>query len=385
ITVGAFGGMIPVLSSAVLARGSENVLRSSLFRSGYELFFTAVPRVQRRKIKPILDIGFDRFGDLLGGVLISTLLIAGSSKAIPLMLGAAALNGIIGIWVSRKLHDGYVQALENNLLNQSIHIEISDIRDSTTRTAVLQTLSKPIVQTKAARPPDPPAPEPAKRADPVLHRLEALRSSDGETVRRALREPLDATLASHAINLLAWNELADDAVAALQKIARSVTGQLTDALLDPFEEFAIRRRIPRVLSVTDSKRAFDGLAQALFDHRFEVRFQAGRALAQIQDRAPNIAVDHSSIREAVLHELAADKEVWQNRSLVDAGDNGVSNVTAEHVFRLLSLILPRDPLKNAYRGLNSGDEHWKGMALEYLESVLPGDVRKTIWPLLESA
>src|SRR5262249_11649624 len=94
ITVGAFGGMIPVLSSAVLARGSENVLRSSLFRSGYELFFTAVPRVQRRKIKPILDIGFDRFGDLLGGVLISTLLIAGSSKAIPLMLGAAALNGI---------------------------------------------------------------------------------------------------------------------------------------------------------------------------------------------------------------------------------------------------------------------------------------------------
>ena len=190
---------------------------------------------------------------------------------------------------------------------------------------------------------------------------------------------------SHAINLLAWNEVADDAVAALHKIAASITGQLTDALLDPLQEFAIRRRIPRVLSIADSKRAFNGLTQALFDHRFEVRFQAGRALAQIQDRTPNIAVDHASITEAVLHELAADKEVWQNRSLIDAGDNGVSNVTAEHVFRLLSLILPRDPLKNAYRGLNSGDEHWKGMALEYLKSVLPGDVRKTIWPLLESA
>jgi len=190
---------------------------------------------------------------------------------------------------------------------------------------------------------------------------------------------------SHAINLLARNEVADDAVAALHKIAASITGQLTDALLDPLQEFAIRRRIPRVLSIADSKRAFNGFTQALFDHRFEVRFQAGRALAQIQDRTPNIAVDHASITEAVLHELAADKEVWQNPSLIDAGDNGVSNVTAEHVFRLLSLILPRDPLKNAYRGLNSGDEHWKGMALEYLKSVLPGDVRKTIWPLLESA
>src|SRR5262245_20523147 len=75
------------------------------------------------------------------------------------------------------------------------------------------------------------------------------------------------------------------------------------------EEFAVRRRIPRVLSVTDSQRAFDGLVQGLFDHRFEVRFQSGRALAQIQDRATAINADHSLITQAVLRELSVEKEV----------------------------------------------------------------------------
>jgi hypothetical protein len=200
-----------------------------------------------------------------------------------------------------------------------------------------------------------------------------------------LREPLDATLASHVIGLLAWNAVSDGAVHALQEIVPSITGQLVDALLDPSQEFAVRRRIPRVLSITDSKRAFDGLMQGLFDDRFEVRFQSGRALAQIQDRAPRINVDHSLITEAVQQELTVDREVWKSRSVIDAEDREISNVSSEHVFRLLSLILPRDPLKIAYRGLHSGDEHLKGMALEYLESVLPPGIRKTIWPLLEAA
>src|SRR5262249_11317868 len=139
---GSVGGMVfPALGTASLARGSEAVLRSSLFRSGYELFYAAVPSRDRRETKPILDIGFERFGDMLGGVIISILLLIGSASAIPLMLAIAGFTGVAGLWVSRKLHQGYVKALENNLLNQSIHIEISDIRDSTTRTAVLQTMN----------------------------------------------------------------------------------------------------------------------------------------------------------------------------------------------------------------------------------------------------
>jgi ATP:ADP antiporter, AAA family len=376
---GSFGGILmPGIGATAIARGSETVLRSSLFRSGYELFFAAVPKRHRRGIKPILDVGFERIGDMFGGVLITLLLLAGSRVALSSMLTIAALTGLIGLWISRRLHHGYVKALETNLMNQSIHIDISDIRDSTTRAAVMQTLSNPMRAPEAENRSVPLPLEQPKVVDPFIQRIADFRSNDPETARRALREPLDATMASHVITLLAWDALADDAVNALQGIAPSITGQLVDALLDPAQEFAIRRRLPRVLSVCDSKRAFDGLTQGLFDNRFEVRFQAGRALAQIQDRVPDVTVDHSLIIDAVLRELAVDREVWESRSVIDAADHELSSISSEHVFRLLSLILPRDPLRIAYRGLHSGDAHLKGVAIEYLESVLPAEVRSVL-------
>jgi hypothetical protein len=84
------------------------------------------------------------------------------------------------------------------------------------------------------------------------------------------------------------------------------------------------------------------------------------------------------IINAALRELSVDKEVRDTRSVIDGTEHEISNVSSEHVFRLLSLILPRDPLKIAYRGLFSGDDRMKGMALEYLESVLPPEVRSVL-------
>jgi hypothetical protein len=235
-----------------------------------------------------------------------------------------------------------------------------------------QVLSKPSVQVTAA-------------SDPFLKRIMDLRSSDPVVARHALEQgALDATLAPHAITLLAWDAVSDDAVKALQKAAPSITGQLIDALLDPNQEFAIRRRIPRVLAASASKRSFDGLSQALFDKRFEVRFQAGRALAQMQDRSPDIEVSSELIIEAVLQELSVDRDVWYSRHIIDpSGEQDTSSVSLEHVFRLLSLFLPREPLKVAYRGLHSGDDHLTGTALEYLETVLPLRIREPIRPLLQ--
>src|SRR5262249_34933459 len=61
VAIGSVAGIVvPGLASAGVVRGSEAVLRSSLFRSGYELFFAAVPARKRRQTKPILDIGFER-------------------------------------------------------------------------------------------------------------------------------------------------------------------------------------------------------------------------------------------------------------------------------------------------------------------------------------
>ena len=51
-------------------RGGESVFRGSLFRTGYEIFYTPIPPDEKRAAKSIIDVGFDRLGDALGGGLI---------------------------------------------------------------------------------------------------------------------------------------------------------------------------------------------------------------------------------------------------------------------------------------------------------------------------
>jgi hypothetical protein len=54
-----------------------------------------------------------------------------------------------------------------------------------------------------------------------------------------------------------------------------------------------------------------------------------------------------------------------------------------HVFTLLSLVMPREPLQLAFRGLQTDDDHLRGTSLEYLDSVLPAPIRQRLWPFLE--
>lgn len=51
-----------------------------------------------------------------------------------------------------------------------------------------------------------------------------------------------------------------------------------------------------------------------------------------------------------------------------------------HVFTLLALALPAEPLRLAFRGLHTDDQGLRGTALEYLDSVLPRDLRDRLWP-----
>ena len=53
------------------------------------------------------------------------------------------------------------------------------------------------------------------------------------------------------------------------------------------------------------------------------------------------------------------------------------------MFTLLSLVLPKEPLQIALRSLQTDDEQLQGTALEYLESVLPPQIRFRLWPFLE--
>src|SRR6185436_12262581 len=53
------------------------------------------------------------------------------------------------------------------------------------------------------------------------------------------------------------------------------------------------------------------------------------------------------------------------------------------IFTVLGLALPPEPLRIALHAVQTDDPELRGTALEYLESILPPDVRAQLWPLLE--
>jgi hypothetical protein len=233
--------------------------------------------------------------------------------------------------------------------------------------------------------------------DPEIQGAVVLRSRDQDRIEALLRreEALPASFVSYVIPLLAWDAVSRDAIHALQKVAEEHVGELIDALIDPNQPFAVRRRLARVFSVCVSQRAADGLILGLDDQRFEVRFQCGRSLASILEKNARIRVDAERVYDVVLREVAVGRTVWQShglldrleapegRSFVDEFVKDRTNQGLAHVFTLLSLVLPSEPLLIAYRGLHTDDPGLKGTALEYLEGVVPAQIRERLWPFLE--
>jgi hypothetical protein len=169
-----------------------------------------------------------------------------------------------------------------------------------------------------------------------------------------------------------------------------------DALLDPVRDFVIRRRVPRVLATMPTTRAVEGLFEALQDHRFEVRFYAGRALhLTIKDR-PELMIAPDRVWTAINRELSHQRSVWENHRLLDRRESqekqwyfddlllDSADRNLEHLFTLLALLLPADAVRIAFRALHTDDRPLKSNALEYLESATPLDTRRLLLPLLEA-
>jgi hypothetical protein len=401
----------PGLTGVVAARGSESVFRGSLFRAGYEIFYTPIPSSEKRSAKSLIDVGFDRLGDAAGGGLVRLALLLAPAYQIHAILYLAILCAGAGLFVASRLHRGYIHALERSLVNRGLELELSDVEDATTRTAMLRTLTTIQMPAKARRDLDAAArssaptraiPTPSSFAageqlDDEMQEILALRSRDRERVRQVLHADrgLPAADIPHVILLLAWDPVAADAADALRRVAEERIGELTDALIDPNQDFAVRRRLARVFSTCVSQRAADGAILGLDDQRFEVRFQCARSLVAIVEKNSRVRIDRDLIFEVVRRETAVGRPVWEGQRLLSQLEDQQEHVFVDefvkdrasrslaHVFTLLSLALPPEPLRIAFRGLHTDDPKLRGTALEYLEGVLPARIREQLWPFLE--
>jgi len=378
-------------------RAGELLVRSSLFRSAYEMFFTAVAPAEKRAVKSVLDVGIDRMGDAVGagGVGLVLLLSPGRYGAI---LVAAAGCGAVALLLAMRLQRGHLRALEKSLVNRAVEVDPSLVDDPATRSVMLR--SALIMRPAEAQGSQ--ASTASLRSSVITDTLissaaDLLSGESPRVIRTAGKlDPANWELAPLLIDLLAWDEVMPAARRALEPMAPKITGMLVDVLLDPGRDFAIRRRVPRVLACVPSMRSVEGLFAALEDQRFEVRFYSGRALYLLLSEHVELKVAGERVWAAINHELSLQRSVWDSRQLLDSRDSkekqwyfddqllGRANHNLEHLFTLLALLLPADAVRVAFRALHTDDRQLKGTAFEYLESATPAPTRQLLMPLLEA-
>jgi ATP:ADP antiporter, AAA family len=397
IIVGGVAGLVvPGLASASLLRGADAVQRNTLFRSAYELLYTPIAEEHKRATKALIDVAFDRFGTVCGSGITLLILHAFSGSRTSFLLAAVVVLALATLPVVRRLHQGYVLALQQGLREGAKKLQLDDTvsastsaRDSTT-----------------AQPQDgfvPPGRAVQALKDPgtLLAGLRDLLSSNPERVQRALMKLDDrGPSVGGAILLLAHQRYHEQAIQALRAHAPTITGQLIDALLDPTMDFIVRRRLPRVLNQCSTQRAVDGLLLGLSDDRFEVRYECGRALLRLSDGHTHLDISRTKVLDAIQAELDRGTRLLEgtgaqfdddpneddeHNSLIDGLVRERVSRGLEHVFTILALHFEREPLRMAFRALYQEDTTYRGTALEYLDTVLPAEIHDMLWPHLGAA
>ncbi|MGE0384529.1 MAG: Npt1/Npt2 family nucleotide transporter [Gammaproteobacteria bacterium] len=392
--------LLPRFISVAGLRAAEAMFANSFFRAGFELLYTPVAPEDKRPTKTIIDVASNRLGDLVGGGLLLVLVAAIPHPPVWIVIAWAVAFAVIAIAVIAHLNRGYVAQLAGSLREGVVSPETVEAVDATTRRILAewspaaeremlarriadrregQSAAEGIASLPAAR-----APGPGWKAALVAD----LTSGDLSRARRALHsEHLDRSLTPYLIDLLADRDLADDARLELRWLVPRIVGQLTDALLDPDTPVVIRQRLPSVLEVYHNPRAVEGLVQGLEDPVFHVRYGCARALARMLRRSRDLRVEEQRVHAAVLREVEIDGDTWAAQGLLPPQDfddaaAGVSapvGLSLQHVFTLLGLALDQDAMNLAMHAVSSHDRAVRGTALEYLENVLPVEVRRGLW------
>ncbi len=382
------------LAAAVLLRGTDGVVGASLHRSAYEVLFAPLEPHARRASKPLLDVGFDRVGMLLGSGVVAAVAAVAAGGARTVLLALAAALALVRVLLAPALQAGYRRSLANGLRRGKLALSQAGVLDRGTvgslsqaaaevnRPAVLEQIER--LRAEQARSPMPDGSsarlsiaafelpvcpdlgdtDAPSIEDDVLSSLAALRSGEPERARAVLvRRRTEPVLAPQVLELLADDRVARDAADWLTAQEPSPIGLLADGLLAERLSEHARRRVARLLGKSDDPRAAEALLVALPKVPTGVRPGLAQALARSASRR---RLPREPLLEAATR-AAAEPPSGDGRAELEA------------IFALLAAAYPRQPIQSALRALERGGDE-RGTALEWLDVLLPHEVKLALWP-----
>ena len=399
LATGGVALLVRSLITATLMRASANLLYNSFFRAGFELLYTPIAPADKRAGKVLIDVGADRSGDLLGGLLVMAILVVPVATEGILLVTALILAGIC-LAVILMLHRRYVHQLADNLRDGAplqeaprpaaestvIHT-LAEAQALIERDAMLEEIAK--YRERASSVPPTGAPFPAGALDAVTEAIMALRSGDPTRVRRVLAsQRLNAELVPHVVPLFKEEGVLREALTALRRTATTSAGHLVDALLDPMQPSLVRRRLPLVLACSESRLAVEGLSAGLDDPDWNVRFRCAKGLEAIRRYRPHLRADEDRLLSVAWREaraIAAENGSPLGQAVKGSdppAGGGSRKRRLDLLFLLFGALHQPETLELCRDALESEDPGLRGTALEYLENLLPTHIWALLQPVL---
>jgi AAA family ATP:ADP antiporter len=188
--------------------------------------------------------------------------------------------------------------------------------------------------------------------------------------------------------------LTDRIVPALAAFGDRIVGTLRDYLTDADMRPEIRREIPRVLEEIGSRAAQAVLIESVLDRDVIVRYHTIAALNRLGQAHPDRSTDRKLIESVMAAEVMGHYRSYQVLGTLGGAFDGPVNPIqhglresmekeSERIFRLLKILYPQYDMHSAYVSLQSDDPIVHDNAVEFMDSVLPPEVRTLIIPLFD--
>ncbi|MGZ8522005.1 MAG: Npt1/Npt2 family nucleotide transporter [Candidatus Binatia bacterium] len=182
---------------------------------------------------------------------------------------------------------------------------------------------------------------------------------------------------------------------ALAQYGEMAVKPLRNALFDDRIARDLRLDIPRTLSKINSQSAMNAVLAGLLEEDRSLRFQSILALEEMARRFPDLSVDRQIIESAIVSDAmlyiqrfaiffvlfagVEQSSVGRTSLLRQALIESMERVR-ERTIWLLSLIHPPKDIRGIWGALNSADAAKQAYAVELLDNLLTGEVKRYIFP-----
>lgn len=194
---------------------------------------------------------------------------------------------------------------------------------------------------------------------------------------------------------------------------------LRHALEDPHEQIWLRRHVPSTLALLPHQAAMDALAGSLDTPDGFLRYKVIAAIERLRRNHPDLVVPRPAVETLLVKDAtrycnvltlgsnlfapAPDPDDARRQRTRDAGPEDTARPTPpagrvtlleralrelrerilDRIYRLLGILHGVGDVAAARRAIEGGDGRRRARALEYLDNLLPRDVRRRILPLID--